>query len=138
MTVRRVLRLIYLAVSLLREKVPLLSATFICRGLGGRATGNIGHIFHSAASPEGSGDHTKRIASDLRGGGLGRGDRRNQSESGYSGQTTWIQNFCRTPGNEFFAEVFMNRAVCIMQYVRLYDVGFICWCHLSVPPTLTS
>lgn len=120
MTVRRVLRLIYLAVSLLREKVPLLSATFICRGLGGRATGNIGHIFHSAASPEGSGDHTKRIASDLRGGGLGRGDRRNQSESGYSGQTTWIQNFCRTPGNEFFAEVPESF---IRESMNLIDIG---------------
>lgn len=27
-----------------------------------------------------------------------------RSEVVYPGQTTWIQDFCRTPGNEFFAE----------------------------------
>lgn len=38
----------------------------------------------------------------IRAGAFDGSDRRSQGE--YSGQT-WIQNFCRTPGNEFFAEV---------------------------------
>lgn len=39
----------------------------------------------------------------LRAGSFEGSDRRNQAA--YSDQTTWIKEFCRTAGNEFFAEV---------------------------------
>lgn len=39
----------------------------------------------------------------LRGGGDDGSDLRNQVS--YPGQTTWIKEFCRSPGNEFFVEV---------------------------------
>lgn len=47
-------------------------------------------------------DHIKATAF-LRGGGYEGSDPRNQVS--YPEQTTWIQEFCRSPGNEFFAEV---------------------------------
>ena len=45
-------------------------------------------------------------ATTIRAGRLEGSDRRNREA--YPEQTTWIQDFCRTPGNEFFAEVRMN------------------------------
>lgn len=42
-------------------------------------------------------------ATNIRAGGVEGRDRRNREA--YPEETTWIQDFCRTPGNEFFAEV---------------------------------
>ena len=42
----------------------------------------------------------------LRAGGFEGNDPRNQPL--YSEPTTWIEDFCRSPGNEFFAEVSLS------------------------------
>lgn len=47
----------------------------------------------------------RAAATTIRAGGLEGRDRRNREA--YPEETTWIQDFCRTPGNEFFAEVRM-------------------------------
>lgn len=44
-------------------------------------------------------------ATTIRAGGLDGRDRRNRAA--FPEETSWIQEFCRTPGNEFFAEVGM-------------------------------
>lgn len=105
MTLHQALRLIYVTLSLLHLKLAPAEATFVWRRFGARATGSVRKILHDSVPQHDAGEHATGVASNLRGGGLEGGDRRSHSDTGYSGQTTWIQNFCRTPGNEFFAEV---------------------------------
>lgn len=54
----------------------------------------------------------RAAATTIRAGGLEGRDRRNREA--YPEETTWIQDFCRTPGNEFFAEVRMILVSCVV------------------------
>lgn len=61
--------------------------------------------------------HPGSAAAAIRAGGFGGNDGR----GAYPEQTTWIQDFCRTPGNEFFAEVC---ALCILWMTFPVGLGF--------------
>eukprot|EP00904_Undaria_pinnatifida_P006635 jgi/Undpi1/3100/HiC_scaffold_15.g06474.m1 len=57
-------------------------------------------------------------ATTIRAGGLDGRDRRNRAA--FPEETSWIQEFCRTPGNEFFAEVPESF---IRENMNLIDIG---------------
>lgn len=100
MTLHRALHVVYLVFRLV-QIIPIAIPCLACRATGARKAVGAGK------NANGIQQHAN-IACGIRGGGVGGNDRRSNSERGYSGQqqqATWIQSFCRTPGNEFFIEV---------------------------------
>lgn len=72
----------------------------------------------------------RAAAITIRAGGLEGRDRRNREA--YPEETTWIQEFCRTPGNEFFAEV---RMILVSFIRRSFPCTFGLWASTAVACT---
>lgn len=89
---------------------------------------------HTQKGGRASQDAGAAAAAVIRAGGLEGNARRNQVA--YPEETTWIHEFCRTPGNEFFAEVSSTTTSAIKMTCEAIDSAvaeLLLSCHTAPP-----